>query len=123
MMAQATIGGDRPINWYSVGANTVGGLFRLNTFTTAALASTMEYDNKSKSFNISSGTNFLTNTLINGSVNTLTGLKSMPWNKVIQFNNTSEEVGGAALSTIPQYWLGTATEAATDAINNEEKKQ
>jgi len=120
IMAQSTIGGDKPINWYSVGVNTAGGLFGLNSFTTAGLASTMEYKEETGTFGLSSSKNFLTNTLINGSVNAITKLKCMPWYK--GFNTTGEKVGGAAVSTIPQYWLGTATNATTDAINKEEKK-
>ena len=119
IMAQATVGESKPINWYSVGANTAGGLFGLNAFTTAGMASTMEYKEETGTFGLSNGRNFLTNTLINGSVNAVTRLKSMPWNKGIQFNTTGEIVGGAALSTIPQYWLGTAATATSDELNNE----
>ena len=53
IMAQATIGRDKPINWYSVGANTAGGLFGLNSFTTAGLASTMEYKEETGAFGLS----------------------------------------------------------------------
>ncbi len=47
----------------------------------------------------------------------------MPWYNRFQFKTTGEKVGGAALSTVPQYWIGTATNAATDAINKDEKKE
>ena len=123
LAAQKTTSPDKPINWYSVGTNTAGGFFSLNAYTTAGLASTMEYNEKKGGFTLSTGTHFLTNTLINGSVNALTGKSNMPWNKRLIFNTAGEKVVGTATTVVPQYWLGTATNSASDAVNDKLDKK
>lgn len=114
-LTQMTLNDGQPINLYSISANFIGGFLNLNTFTTAAGASFMEYKPETDNFGVSNVSNFLKNTAINGAFGSLTNIKNVPWSSA-NFSSNNGKLAAEGLSTIPSYWIGTAGQSVSDLV-------
>ena len=125
VLSQLTTDPEKPVNWYSAGANFVGGALNINAFTTGAAASAISYNQEKKSFGLSAPGEFISNTVINGTLGSAVGSPKSPWHPN-SFLKQKEKNLSTLLGGIPDYWSNAAGNvagnAATDS-NNEAKKE
>ena len=113
ILAQKTINENASINWWSVGANGLGGLVGANVWTTAAVASSASFKNgKLETVKLSE---FAVNTIANGAAGALAA--KGPWEPG-KFSALKDKAASTLLGGVPAYVAGTAAGAASEATNN-----
>jgi len=116
LFAQTTLNPEKSVNGWSVTANFVGGFFSLNAFTTAAGASFKSQDEKGNTtWAWDNPTEFVSNTLANGTFGSITGSKYMPWSSS-KFILPKDKLSAEVIGIISGYWGNIGATVSANAV-------
>lgn len=124
LVAQKAIDPDKGLNLWSIGANTAGGFFGVNIWTTAAVASSRQHDGDNN-YRLSTKEELIIGTIANGTCGAITGAKTLPIHPDKFLGKDKLFVSGA--NALPGFWsnttAGVASEKALDEVKNKKDEE